>query len=102
MAGGDGFPQLEKRTGHPESARLQLGTPAQTAWLADLGLRLSHGTAAKGEQNRARLADGLCQDTRTGGRLREVELPFTRLRIALSKLWLAFPCWFVRRSPLLL
>jgi Transposase DDE domain len=37
---------------------------------------------------------------RTGVRLREVEIPFTRLRIALSKLWLASPCWFVRRSPL--
>src|SRR2546429_412531 len=36
---------------------------------------------------------------RTGVRLREVEIPFTRLRIALSKLWLAYPCCFVRRSP---
>ena len=35
---------------------------------------------------------------RTGEHLREVELPFTRLRIALSKLWLASPCWFVRRG----
>ena len=37
---------------------------------------------------------------RTGCHLREVELPFTRLRIALSKLWLAYPCWFVRRGAL--
>lgn len=37
---------------------------------------------------------------RTGKRLREVEIPFTRLRIALSKLWLAYPCWFVRRGAL--
>lgn len=35
---------------------------------------------------------------RRGSRLREVELPFSRLRLALSKLWLAFPCWFVRRG----
>jgi hypothetical protein len=35
---------------------------------------------------------------RTGEHLRQVELPFTRLRIALSKLWLAYPCWFVRRG----
>jgi Transposase DDE domain len=35
---------------------------------------------------------------RSGCRLRQVELPFTRLRIALSKLWLAYPCWFVRRG----
>lgn len=37
---------------------------------------------------------------RTGKHLREVELPFSRLRLALSKLWLAYPCWFVRRSAL--
>src|SRR5713226_5443637 len=37
---------------------------------------------------------------RTGKRLREVEIPFTRLRIALSKLWLTFPCGFVRRAAL--
>src|SRR5712692_2045246 len=37
---------------------------------------------------------------RTGKRLREVESPFTRLRLALSKLWLAYPCCFVRRAAL--
>jgi hypothetical protein len=37
---------------------------------------------------------------RTGEHLREVEIPFTRLRIALSKLWLTFPCFFVRRVAL--
>jgi hypothetical protein len=37
---------------------------------------------------------------RSGVHLREVELPFTRLRIALAKLWLAYPCWFVRRAAL--
>ena len=37
---------------------------------------------------------------RTGCHLREVEIPFTRLRIALSKLWLAYPWWFVRRGAL--
>jgi hypothetical protein len=35
---------------------------------------------------------------RTGTRLRQVECPFSRLRLALCKLWLAFPCWFVRRT----
>ncbi len=35
---------------------------------------------------------------RSGAHLREVKLPFTRLRIALAKLWLAYPCWFVRRG----
>src|SRR5689334_21626098 len=35
---------------------------------------------------------------RRGSRLREVEVPLSRLRLALSKLWLAFPCWFVRRG----
>jgi hypothetical protein len=43
------------------------------------------------------LIDYACH--RTGEHLRDVELPFTRLRIALSKLWLAYPCCFVRRSP---
>ncbi len=37
---------------------------------------------------------------RTGAHLRDVEIPFTRLRIALSKLWLAYPCCFVRRAAL--
>jgi hypothetical protein len=37
---------------------------------------------------------------RSGEHLRQVELPFTRLRIALSKLWLASPCWVVRRGAL--
>src|SRR5260370_38719038 len=37
---------------------------------------------------------------RTGARLREVEIPFTRLRMALAKLWLAYPCCFVRRAAL--
>jgi Transposase DDE domain len=37
---------------------------------------------------------------RTGCHLREVEIPFTRLRIALAKLWLAYPCCFVRRAAL--
>jgi len=37
---------------------------------------------------------------RRGQRLREVEMPFARLRLALSKLWLAYPCWFVRRGKL--
>jgi len=35
---------------------------------------------------------------RTGTRLEEVVIPFTRLRIALSKLWLCAPCAFVRRG----
>ena len=37
---------------------------------------------------------------RSGTHLREVELPFSRLRLALSRLWLAYPCWFVRRGRL--
>lgn len=37
---------------------------------------------------------------RTGNHLREVELPLSRMRLALSKLWLAYPCWFVRRGRL--
>ena len=37
---------------------------------------------------------------RRGTHLREVELPFSRLRLALSRLWLASPCWFVRRGRL--
>ena len=44
------------------------------------------------------LIDAACH--RTGTHLREVELPFSRLRLALSKLWLAYPCWFVRRGRL--
>ena len=36
----------------------------------------------------------------TGSHLREVELPFSRVRLALSRLWLAYPCWFVRRGRL--
>lgn len=32
--------------------------------------------------------------------MREVDIPFSRVRLALSKLWLAFPCWFVRRGKL--
>lgn len=42
------------------------------------------------------LLDFVCP--RRGQRLREVEVPLSRLRLALSKLWLAFPCWFVRRG----
>jgi len=52
----------------------------------------------EGKAARDWLIDWACH--RTGKRLREIELPFTRLRIALSKLWLAFPCTFVRRDPL--
>ena len=37
---------------------------------------------------------------RTGTHLRAVELPFSRFRLALSRLWLAYPCWFVRRERL--
>jgi len=37
---------------------------------------------------------------RRGRRLRAVEIPFSRVRLALSRLWLAFPCWFVRRGKL--
>ncbi len=44
------------------------------------------------------LIDYACH--RSGAHLRDVELPFTRLRIALSKLWLTFPCRFVRRAAL--
>lgn len=44
------------------------------------------------------LIDAACH--RTGMHLRLVELPFSRLRLALSKLWLAYPCWFVRRGRL--
>jgi len=44
------------------------------------------------------LMDYACH--RTGAHLRDVEIPFTRLRIALSKLWLAYPCCFVRRAAL--
>ncbi|HET8842789.1 MAG TPA: transposase [Ktedonobacteraceae bacterium] len=52
------------------------------------------------ESKRARdwLIEYACH--RTGTHLREVELPFSRLRLALSRLWLAYPCWFVRRSRL--
>lgn len=39
---------------------------------------------------------------RTGTHLQQVELPFSRLRLALSKLWLTYPCWFVRRGRFLL
>ena len=39
---------------------------------------------------------------RRGSRLRLVEVPLSRVRVALSKLWLACPCWFVRRGHLLL
>lgn len=42
------------------------------------------------------LLDYACH--RTGQHLQDVECPFSRLRIALSKLWLAFPAWFVRRG----
>jgi len=35
---------------------------------------------------------------RTGSHLQQVSVPFTRGRIALSKLWLQCPCCYVRRS----
>ena len=44
------------------------------------------------------LIDDACH--RRGEHLRHVEIPFPRLRIALSKLWLAYPCCFVRRVAL--
>ena len=46
------------------------------------------------------LLDVACH--RRGQRLRLVEVPLSRGRMALSKLWLAFPCWFVRRGHCLL
>ena len=52
----------------------------------------------EGRTARDWLLDYACH--RTGDHLRHATLPFTRLRIALSKLWLAYPCWFVRRAPL--
>ncbi|HEV7236300.1 MAG TPA: hypothetical protein VGN15_08975, partial [Ktedonobacteraceae bacterium] len=52
----------------------------------------------KGKLARDWLIDYACH--RTGEHLREVEIPFTRLRIALAKLWLTYPCWFVRRAAL--
>lgn len=54
-----------------------------------------------GEEHRTArdwLIDYACH--RSGEHLRQVEIPFTRLRLALSKLWLAYPCWFVRRAAL--
>jgi len=44
------------------------------------------------------LIDYACH--RTGEHLREVDIPFTRLRIALAKLWLAYPSCFVRRGAM--
>lgn len=52
----------------------------------------------EGKRARDWLIDYACH--RTGEHLREVEIPFTRLRIALSTLWLSYPCWFVRRAAL--
>ncbi len=52
----------------------------------------------EGRTARDWLIDYACH--RSGAHLREVEIPFTRLRIALSKLWLTFPCGFVRRAAL--
>ena len=52
----------------------------------------------EGKMARDWLMDYACH--RSGEHLREVETPFTRLRLALSKLWLAYPCWFVRRAAL--
>jgi hypothetical protein len=51
-----------------------------------------------GRSARDWLIDVACH--RTGTHLRQVELPLSRLRLALSKLWLAYPCWFVRRGRL--
>jgi hypothetical protein len=56
--------------------------------------------AASMRKARHWLLDFACP--RRGQRLREVEVPLSRLRLALSKLWLAFPCWFVRRGRFLL
>ena len=52
----------------------------------------------EGRTARDWLIDYVCH--RSGAHLRAVEIPFTRLRIALSKLWLTFPCGFVRRAAL--
>ena len=52
----------------------------------------------QGKPTRQWLLNYACH--RTGEHLRNVTLPFTRLRIALCKLWLAYPCWFVRRAVL--
>jgi len=52
----------------------------------------------EGRTARDWLIDDACH--RSGEHLRHVEIPFTRLRIALSKLWLAYPCCFVRRVAL--
>lgn len=52
----------------------------------------------EGKTARQWLLDYACH--RTGEHLRKVALPFPRLRMALAKLWLAYPCWFVRRAVL--
>ena len=52
----------------------------------------------EGRTARDWLIDYACH--RSGEHLRHVEIPFTRLRLALSKLWLAYPCCFVRRVAL--
>lgn len=52
----------------------------------------------EGKTARDWLMDYACH--RTGAHLRDVEIPCTRLRSALSKLWLAYPCCFVRRAAL--
>jgi len=44
------------------------------------------------------LMDYACH--RTGSHLQQVSVPFTRVRIALSKLWLQCPCCYVRRSSI--
>lgn len=52
----------------------------------------------EGKTARDWLMDDACH--RTGAHLRDVEIPCTRLRSARSKLWLAYPCCFVRRAAL--
>jgi len=44
------------------------------------------------------LMDYACH--RMGSHLQQVSVPFTRVRIALSKLWLQCPCCYVRRSSI--
>jgi hypothetical protein len=53
-------------------------------------------------QDKKKAGQGLMASAcrRTGPHLRAVERPLSRLRLALSRLWLASACWFVRPERL--
>ena len=93
LASGDVLPGLQDGPGYGKSQALVLGNPPQTLAHGQFGLRLSPLFT---QQRVAILVQDLLRAWchRTGKRYREAAIPLSRIRAALSSLWLAYPPTF--------